>query len=342
MSVYFDTCQADFLGVTNVIFELSDAENLDFPEESFDAILCANTFPWILNKENTLQVWRNLLIKGGKIGIHTPAETAYVGDVVLQEVFSEFGIAMGACDELGTIPKCNNFLSKIGFSEIEIQTEQHGNYISIEDAKGKWSTLGRPLPPRVAEKIRNLTPEEMEKAKRNFETNMEARKTERGVWNDFVKNKLIADGGSVQNIPGIPDDIKALYKTVWEIKQKDLIDLAADRGAFVDQSQSMNVHMADASFGKLTSMHFYAWKKGLKTGLYYLRTRAAADAIKFTVEVESTVTKEVSNAMEMKQSIKKGIKLESLILTDEQENDIRQAKLMCSLQNKDDCLMCGS
>lgn len=82
----------------------------------------------------------------------------------------------------------------------------------------------------------------------------------------------------------IPDKLKALYKTVWEIKQRTLVDMAADRGAYIDQSQSFNVHLSDPNFGKLTSLHFYAWKKGLKTGMYYLRTRAAADAIKFTVD----------------------------------------------------------
>src|SRR5690606_18339962 len=88
-------------------------------------------------------------------------------------------------------------------------------------------------------------------------------------------------------IPEIPQHIKDLYKTVWEIKQKVLIDMSADRGAYICQSQSFNVHMSDPNFGKLTSMHFYAWKKGLKTGMYYLRTKAAADAIKFTVDKEA-------------------------------------------------------
>lgn len=94
-----------------------------------------------------------------------------------------------------------------------------------------------------------------------------------------MRNQIIADQGSVQNVRQIPQDLKDLYKTVWEIKQKFILNQAADRGAFICQSQSMNVHMAEASFGKLSSMHFYAWKKGLKTGMYYLRTRPKADAI---------------------------------------------------------------
>jgi ribonucleoside-diphosphate reductase alpha chain len=105
-----------------------------------------------------------------------------------------------------------------------------------------------------------------------------------GIWNDTIKDKIIAANGSVQNIDEIPDHLKDLYKTVWEIKQRSIIDMAADRGAFIDQSQSLNIHIEDPNFGKLTSMHFYAWKRGLKTGMYYLRSRPAADAIKFTID----------------------------------------------------------
>lgn len=105
-----------------------------------------------------------------------------------------------------------------------------------------------------------------------------------GIWNDSMKNNIIANNGSIQNLPNIPDEIKALYKTVWEISQKHIIDMAADRAAFIDQSQSLNIHIKDPTMGKLTSMHFYGWKKGLKTGMYYLRTQAAAAAIQFTVD----------------------------------------------------------
>ena len=105
-----------------------------------------------------------------------------------------------------------------------------------------------------------------------------------GIWNDSLKNKLIAGNGSIQNINEIPDNLKELYKTSWEISQKVIIDMAADRGAFIDQSQSLNIFMENANFAKLTSMHFYGWEKGLKTGMYYLRTKAARDAIKFTVD----------------------------------------------------------
>lgn len=105
-----------------------------------------------------------------------------------------------------------------------------------------------------------------------------------GLWNDDMKNKLMAHNGSVQKIAEIPQHLKDLYKTAWEIKQKTLLDMAADRGAYICQSQSLNIFMENANFGKLTSMHFYGWKKGLKTGMYYLRTQAAVDAVKFTVD----------------------------------------------------------
>merc|ERR1712070_970440 len=109
---------------------------------------------------------------------------------------------------------------------------------------------------------------------------------ERGLWTEEVRQQLIALNGSVQHIDQIPADIKELYKTVWEIKQRAVLDMADDRGAYIDQSQSLNIHMVDATTAKLSSMHFHAWQLGLKTGMYYLRTKAAVDAIKFTVEVD--------------------------------------------------------
>jgi len=170
-----------------------------------------------------------------------------------------------------------------------------------------------------------------------------------GIWSDSVKNKIINENGSVQNVPEIPTSIKEVYKTVWEIKQKDVIDMAADRGAYIDQTQSMNIFMDSPNFAKLTSMHFYGWgrrniindenghpitpegsnitvtydksgnpkfyrdtKSNLKTGIYYLRNKSSADAIKFTTQKE---VKKVEEQM---------------------------AEIACSLENPDDCQMCGS
>merc|ERR550537_935510 len=109
---------------------------------------------------------------------------------------------------------------------------------------------------------------------------------DRGLWNEDLRQKLIAHNGTVQHLDEVPSDLKELYKTVWEVKQRSVLDMAADRGAYIDQSQSLNIHMVDATTAKLSSMHFHAWQLGLKTGMYYLRTKAAADAIKFTVEVD--------------------------------------------------------
>jgi ribonucleoside-diphosphate reductase subunit M1 len=117
-----------------------------------------------------------------------------------------------------------------------------------------------------------------------------------GLWSDNMKNRIIADGGSIQRIPNIPDDIKALYKTVWEISQRTIIQMAADRGAFIDQSQSLNIHMKEPTMGKITSMHFAGWKLGLKTGMYYLRTMAASAPIQFTVDQEKLLVADTNVA----------------------------------------------
>jgi ribonucleoside-diphosphate reductase alpha chain len=138
-----------------------------------------------------------------------------------------------------------------------------------------------------------------------------------GLWNNTMRQKLMASNGSVQDIPEIPQHIKDLYKTAWEISQKAIIEQAADRGAYICQSQSLNIFMENANFGKLTSMHFYGWKKGLKTGMYYLRTKAATDAIKFTVDKALTEKPEELTAEKI------------------------QAQVSCSLDDPDNCEMCS-
>jgi len=142
-----------------------------------------------------------------------------------------------------------------------------------------------------------------------------------GLWDDDMKNRLIAANGSVQNINEIPDNIKVLYRTAWEISQRSILDMAADRGAYICQSQSLNIFMKNVTNSKLTSMHFHAWKIGLKTGMYYLRTKAAVDAIKFTIDKKYKVEDESDKIPE---------------LTHEEE------VAMCSIDNGDDCEMCGS
>jgi len=146
---------------------------------------------------------------------------------------------------------------------------------------------------------------------------------DRNLWSLEIKDQILLNKGSVQNIDGIPDDIKALYKTTWEISQKVIIQLAADRGAYIDQSQSLNIHMIDANPAKVTSMHFYGWRLGLKTGMYYLRTKAATDAIQFTVE-QKAADETVSG------------------LANRAEDVNSMDAIACSLDAPDDCLMCGS
>jgi ribonucleoside-diphosphate reductase alpha chain len=173
-----------------------------------------------------------------------------------------------------------------------------------------------------------------------------------GIWNDNLKTKIMTQNGSVQNIPEIPTSVKEIYKTVWEIKQRDVIELAADRGAYIDQTQSMNIFMENVNFGKLTAMHFYGWgkrsfmtdvngqviipkddtttivydkegnpkfyrdtKTNLKTGMYYLRTKSAADAVKFTVQKEEVAVKTQEEML---------------------------SEISCSLDDPDSCIACGS
>ena len=218
-----------------------------------------------------------------------------------------------------------------------------------------------------------------------------------------MKNMIIANNGSIQSISGIPDDIKAIYKTVWEISQKKVLDLAADRGAFICQSQSLNVHLQSPTNGQLTSMHFYGWKKGLKTGMYYLRTRPAAQAIQFTVD--ASYLKSAKKAQQEAKAPKKPQPVSSPVpnvspspitakastptpttptpntttpspttpvtttsettvstanpdnatsdgkeidpeyaeaLRRQKERELEQEKLMCSLENKEACVMCSS
>lgn len=144
-----------------------------------------------------------------------------------------------------------------------------------------------------------------------------------GLWNDELKNEILRTNGSIQNIDIIPQNIKDLYKTVWELSMRDIIDMAGERGMFIDQSQSLNLFVENANLGKLTSMHFYAWKQGLKTGMYYLRTKSAVDAIKFTVQKQSKAQMEPVVAQEVQE------------FTPEEQ-------LACSIDNPDDCIACGS
>jgi len=172
-----------------------------------------------------------------------------------------------------------------------------------------------------------------------------------GLWNEQLKQELMRANGSVQQIEGIPEEIKELYKTVWELSMKDIIDMSRQRGYFIDQSQSLNLFMENANFAKLTSMHFYAWKSGLKTGMYYLRTKAAVDAIKFTLD--NSKKQEPVAVAEGQEPAAKSTEQLSVKTTPVhgQETDVtpmspEEMKALIARakegQADDDCLMCGS
>ncbi|WP_405208432.1 ribonucleoside-diphosphate reductase subunit alpha [Aquimarina sp. LLG6339-5] len=173
------------------------------------------------------------------------------------------------------------------------------------------------------------------------------------LWSDDLKDAIMRANGSIQNIDIIPQDLKELYKTVWELSMKDIIDMSRHRGYFIDQSQSLNLFMEGATMAKLTSMHFYAWKSGLKTGMYYLRTKSAVDAIKFTLKTEK---KEQPQAEQVAVAAAQVMEAQSASKTEEQPEAVQVAAEGTSLtpeelkaliaQSKeaegDDCLMCGS
>ena len=166
---------------------------------------------------------------------------------------------------------------------------------------------------------------------------------DKGLWNEDMKQELMRNNGSIQNIDGIPDDIKELYRTVWEMSMKYIIDMSRHRGYFIDQSQSLNLFMEGATMAKLTSMHFYGWKSGLKTGMYYLRTKSAVDAIKFTLD-----NKAKAKVPEMEPAAKvaaaSATKSESTSVPVEplSPEELKQMLSQAKESEDDDCLMCGS
>ena len=164
---------------------------------------------------------------------------------------------------------------------------------------------------------------------------------ERGLWNETLKQEIMRHNGSVQHIERIPADLKELYKTVWEMSMKDIIDMSRQRGYFIDQSQSLNLFMQDATYAKLTSMHFYAWKSGLKTGMYYLRTKAAVDAIKFTLNNDK-----VAAPVEVKEQHVEVKKVEAIaVLEEPAEMTAEEYRAMIEMARNagpEDCEMCGS
>ncbi|MBF0694793.1 MAG: ribonucleoside-diphosphate reductase subunit alpha [Flavobacterium sp.] len=166
----------------------------------------------------------------------------------------------------------------------------------------------------------------------------------RGLWNESLKQEIMRHNGSVQNIDAIPQDLKELYKTVWEMSMKDIIDMSRQRGYFIDQSQSLNLFMQDANYSKLTSMHFYAWQSGLKTGMYYLRTKAAVDAIKFTLNNDKKAEPMVMVDAELS-PVQVAAPVKPQAVAEVQPIAVDEFKAMIERSRSaepDDCEMCGS
>lgn len=178
------------LGLRNVELRLADAEQLDFSVERFDRIVCANTFPWMEDKQATLASWHQLLKPDGRIGVHIPADTAYVGAVVLRKVLAKYGVEVEPSNRSGSIEQCRNLFTTAGFEILEIATEQHGSYTSLDRAKATWSEIII-YPAAIALKVSKsdlsqLSSAQLAQAKAEFETELESLQSERGIWDDLT------------------------------------------------------------------------------------------------------------------------------------------------------------
>lgn len=179
--------KVEALGLSNVELQLIDAEVLSYPDNSFDKILCANTFPWIEDKEAALQLWYQFLKPGGLIGIHAPAQTAYVGQVVSRKVFEKYGVMLEPSNRIGAIETFQSLFTNAGLEVIDIKTEQHGSYISLDKAKAMWSGIvSLPLPRQSANLLSQFSSAQLVQAKAEFEAELEELQTEQGIWNDLT------------------------------------------------------------------------------------------------------------------------------------------------------------
>lgn len=183
--------KSEALGLTNIEFQLADAEQLNYPDRNFDHILCANTFPWIEDKAATLASWYQLLKPGGGIGIHTPADTAYVGAAILKKVLAKYGVSIEPSNRLGSIVQCRDLLENAGFESIEIKRpHQHGSYSTIDRLKATWeSIVTKPSTLSLKDttnKLSQSTIAELATAKAEFEAELETLQTDQGIWDDLT------------------------------------------------------------------------------------------------------------------------------------------------------------
>ncbi|ABW27752.1 class I SAM-dependent methyltransferase [Acaryochloris marina] len=185
------------LGLSNVVVQRADAEALDYPSHHFDVILCAHTFPWMTDKAATLRLWYQLLKPRGRIAVHTPADTAYIGAVVLRRVLAEYGLELEPSNRLGSIEQCRQLFEKAGFEAVEIYTEQHGSYTTLDQAKAIWeSVVVNPsitAPKVVGDGRSRFSATELGKIKAELYAELEALQTEQGLWNDLTTVYILAD-----------------------------------------------------------------------------------------------------------------------------------------------------
>ena len=182
--------KANVLGLRNIEFQLADAEAFPYPRNHFEHILCANTFPWLENKLAILQQWHQSLRPGGQIGVHTPADTADIGAVVLRKVFAKYGVALEASNRLGSIEQCQDLFMQAGFTTVVVKTEQYGSYTSLEKAKLTWEgVVGRPS--QMSLKVLDdgllpLSSTQLLSIKAEFEAELDSLQNEKGIWDDLT------------------------------------------------------------------------------------------------------------------------------------------------------------
>lgn len=177
--------KAERLGLHNVEFQLADAENIDFPANTFDYIFCSSALIWMSDLLEALRLWNRFLKPGGTLGFHAFAETAFLGGVVTQKILEKYGVSLLLSKPTGTIEKCHALLQQAGFDQIEIEAEPDGNYINLEKAKGMWSGDGSfPVPGQHPHPSLQLTPEQLAQAKVEFNAELEKLQTKQGIWDD--------------------------------------------------------------------------------------------------------------------------------------------------------------
>ncbi|HEY9635948.1 MAG TPA: methyltransferase domain-containing protein [Coleofasciculaceae cyanobacterium] len=174
------------LGLGNIELELADAEALDFPDNSFDRVLCSSALIWMADIPAALRLWHRFLKPNGLISVHAFADTAFIGGVIAQKVAKKYGISLAFSEPTGTVKKCHDLLQQAGFEEIEVKVEQDGSYISLEQAKRMWAGTSHPVPGQFPNPLSQLSSEQLEQAKAEFDAELEALVTEQGIWNDIT------------------------------------------------------------------------------------------------------------------------------------------------------------